>query len=50
MVALPGIVVGDHGSCDVWDHSERSKCEHLLHDVSGKLFNLFSGEMMESAA
>jgi hypothetical protein len=36
MVALPGVIIGDHARCYVWDCSERSKHEHLLRNLVGK--------------
>jgi hypothetical protein len=50
MVALPEVIVGDHTRCIVWDCSERSKHEHLLCKVFGKLFKLFSDVTKESVA
>ncbi len=50
MVALGGVLVRDQVRCDVWDCFERSKHEHLLHNLFGKLFDLSSNVTKESVA
>ncbi len=48
MVALQGVVVGNHVRCNIWGSSERSKREHLLCNLLWKLFHLLFDVTNES--